>query len=81
MTMLIGAQREICTCRGCGCTDDNACITEHGPCAWVLLDVETLTGVCSACAQDVDWDPEALMLLWCDNAERAVQAAVRRTGT
>jgi hypothetical protein len=45
-------------CRRCGCDDDHACITDDGPCAWVLLDVETPTGVCSACAESVDLDDE-----------------------
>lgn len=31
-------------CRHCGCTDDRACMTEEGPCAWVE------PGLCSACA-------------------------------
>jgi len=30
-------------CKVCGCTDDNACITEEGPCHWVMR------GLCSAC--------------------------------
>lgn len=37
-------------CTGCGCTDDHACITEHGPCSWVA------PGLCSACAlPDLRW--------------------------
>jgi len=31
-------------CRCCGCTEDNACTTEAGPCHWVEVDL------CSACA-------------------------------
>jgi len=30
-------------CKVCGCTDDNACITEEGHCHWVMK------GLCSAC--------------------------------
>ncbi len=37
-------------CRICGCTWDNACMTEEGPCHWVETDL------CSACA---DKEPEA----------------------
>lgn len=36
------------SCRICGCTDDQACVTEAGPCHWVGADL------CSAC--DVDDD-------------------------
>lgn len=45
------------TCRGCGCTDTRACI---GGCSWVLIDVRFPTGICSACAQVLEWDPQAL---------------------
>jgi hypothetical protein len=31
-------------CRVCGCTEDNACVTDDGPCFWVEEDL------CSACA-------------------------------
>ncbi|MDD3491929.1 MAG: hypothetical protein PHZ19_00335 [Candidatus Thermoplasmatota archaeon] len=31
-------------CRVCGCTEDNACVTDDGPCYWVEEDL------CSACA-------------------------------
>lgn len=48
------------TCRGCGCTDTHAC---PGGCAWVLLDVPTPTGVCSACAEEVEWDFGAMMTM------------------
>lgn len=30
-------------CKICGCTDDKPCITEEGPCSWVMKDL------CSAC--------------------------------
>lgn len=36
-------------CRGCGCTDDSACVTDHGPCAWKARYADN-TGICSACA-------------------------------
>jgi hypothetical protein len=32
-------------CKFCGCTDNNACVTEEGPCYWVKDDV------CSACVE------------------------------
>lgn len=60
--MIIGA-RQLITCRGCGCDDDHACATAEGPCAWALLDVETATGVCSVCADRVDWHPVAMIAL------------------
>lgn len=28
-----------------------------GGCAWVLLDVDAPSGICSACAARLDWDP------------------------
>lgn len=34
-------------CRVCGCTWNNACMTEFGPCYWVEDDL------CSACAEKV----------------------------
>lgn len=30
-------------CKLCGCTDDNPCVSEEGPCSWVTSDL------CSAC--------------------------------
>jgi hypothetical protein len=43
------------TCRGCGCTDLRAC---PGGCSWVLLDIESPSGICSTCAEEVClWDP------------------------
>ena len=41
-------------CRRCGCTDLHAC---PGGCSWVLLDVDAPSGVCSQCAEEMDWDP------------------------
>jgi hypothetical protein len=69
MTILFGRPRARITCRGCGCDDDHACITPAGPCAWILLDVNITengnvfqqpSGVCSACAARLGWDPAAL---------------------
>lgn len=36
------------TCRGCGCTDANACVTDGQPCHWVEPDL------CSACADKAE---------------------------
>ena len=42
-------------CKICGCTDDNACITEEGPCSWAF---NTQGGpVCSACVFELPKDP------------------------
>ncbi len=41
----------VCTCMGCGCTDDHACVDEHGvACHWVKVDRAAGTGICSQCA-------------------------------
>lgn len=37
-------------CRSCGCTWDNACITEYGPCWWLEEDL------CSACSEQLNGD-------------------------
>ena len=43
------------TCIGCGCTDDEPCVTAAGPCAWVSLpglpggSVIDGAPICSAC--------------------------------
>lgn len=70
--MLIGTQdgwkHGMRTCRACGCTDLRACqaevATRQGPrvatCSWVLLDIDEPTGVCSVCADALDWHPLAL---------------------
>lgn len=51
----------VITCRGCGCDDNHAC---EGGCSWVLLDVPWRrtrpTGVCSTCAENVEWDPQTM---------------------
>lgn len=36
-------------CRRCGCTDDDACLTALGPCAWLTV-FNGETGVCTACS-------------------------------
>jgi hypothetical protein len=49
-------------CRYCGCDDLNACVDENGhPCAWVLLDVETPSGICSACAEDCNYNQRVFL--------------------
>jgi hypothetical protein len=53
---LIGFPAPVITCRGCDCDDNHACITGDGPCHWVLLDIETPTGICSSCAELYGWD-------------------------
>lgn len=45
------------TCRGCGCSAGHPMRCCSGGCSWVLLDLPTPTGVCSACAEAVEWDP------------------------
>lgn len=72
------------TCRGCGCDDDHACVqevlTRHGPvevpCAWVLLDIAEPTGICSACADEMEWHP---MLLATAGRTSPALSAVRLT--
>lgn len=51
-------------CRGCGCTDDNACVVRGVPCCWILLDVDTPTGICSACAARARWDQDFIVSYW-----------------
>ncbi|MDF2854335.1 MAG: hypothetical protein K0Q87_186 [Neobacillus sp.] len=38
-------------CKICGCTDDHACIKEHGPCWWVDED-HTLCSGCVAALEE-----------------------------
>ncbi len=60
-------------CRGCGCTDDLAC---PGGCSWVLLDfglvceevLPARSGICSVCADVLDWDPALLSSYLCEKA-------------
>jgi hypothetical protein len=43
----------ICTCIKCGCTDDHACVDDHGvACHWVKVDRSAGTGICSQCAPE-----------------------------
>lgn len=63
MTHLFGKPAER-MCRACGCTESDACITDAGACCWVLLDVETPTGICSACAVEMAWDPAVMATAW-----------------
>jgi hypothetical protein len=73
MTHILGKKSER-MCRGCGCTENDACVTEDGPCSWLLFDIETPTGFCTACAVEVEWDQEAIATFW----NRQVMQAVRR---
>jgi predicted amidophosphoribosyltransferase len=56
-------------CRGCGCHDLHAC---PGGCSWVLFDVDIPSGICSACAQDFNWHPRAMMEALCEAAAEAL---------
>ena len=61
MTVIIGGRPDGSRfCRGCGCDDDHACVTDDGPCAWALLDVMMPTGVCTACADRLGWNMRAM---------------------
>jgi hypothetical protein len=65
-------------CRGCGCDDKHACVTDAGPCCWTLMDITTPTGVCSACAIDLDFDQGALAYVGRDDdGEPLVQSPSR----
>lgn len=46
LDQVVGTDRlfDVVACRGCGCTDDRACVGENGACWWVESDL------CSACA-------------------------------
>jgi hypothetical protein len=67
---IIGRRRghELRVCRGCGCDDDHACQTEHGPCAWFLLEIDLPSGICTACAVAMGFDPAILIQAMCDLA-------------
>lgn len=41
-------------CVGCGCTENNACMTADGPCSWVSLDPP----LCSCCQEGEVGPPE-----------------------
>ncbi len=73
MALIIGGRPSgLRMCRGCGCDDNHACVTDDGPCAWVLLDfvieptarglrVHPLpAGVCSRCAEELAYDMREL---------------------
>lgn len=51
-------------CRGCGCTDNRAC---RGGCTWVLLDVDSPSGICSTCAETFQWHPALLATIGFDD--------------
>ncbi len=36
-------------CVGCGCKEVQACLTDDGPCEWVIIDWTRERGICSAC--------------------------------
>jgi hypothetical protein len=65
-------------CRGCFCTDDHAC--EAG-CYWVLLDIHMPSGICSTCADAMQWHPTLFMIdeLDVENVEQWVGAKATRT--
>lgn len=44
-------------CRGCGCTDRMAC---PDGCSWVLLDIRRPSGICSTCAEEMEFLPHLL---------------------
>jgi hypothetical protein len=48
------------TCRACGCDDEEAC---EGGCSWLLLDLDTPSGICSRCAELVGYNVRALIAL------------------
>jgi hypothetical protein len=90
MTLIGNPRAGLITCRGCGCDDDHACVatvtdsrgraTGTQPCGWVLLDIATPTGVCSACAIYFEWQPDALALVGRDDdgAPIVLQQTLRR---
>jgi hypothetical protein len=40
------------TCTACGCTERNACHSQHGhPCSWLRIDAATNAGTCTACGE------------------------------
>lgn len=60
-------------CSVCGCTEDNACVTDTGPCSWVTEDL------CSACADVI---PELHLIIprmcrYCQHLENATSPAAR----
>lgn len=71
-------RRHVITCRSCGCDENNACVDDFGPCAWVLLDIATPTGVCSRCADEIEWHPALMATLGLDDA--STRAILRQMG-
>lgn len=67
---------ELRTCRGCGCDDLHAC---PGGCAWALLDIDEPTGVCTTCAEQLQWQMGLLATVGVDPAafERTLSALER----
>lgn len=65
---LFGRREPTHSCRGCGCTENRPC---PGGCAWVLLDIATPTGICSVCAEELMWDPGALVMLGLEEGDAA----------
>ena len=47
-----GLYFDVRTCVGCGCTDDRACVDEHGPCSWAIV-YDDEHGLCSRCQRIV----------------------------
>ena len=45
ITAVVRTLRPYNTCRICGCSHEDACATEHGPCRWVETDL------CSGCVE------------------------------
>lgn len=92
--MHIFGGKDVRTCRGCGCTDNNACVTEitqeqaigmglpamtrQVACCWVLLDVESPSGICSCCALEMDWDSRLMITAGFEEIEDRRFAAGRR---
>jgi hypothetical protein len=64
-------------CRGCGCTENNACVVDGVPCRWVLLDVGVPTGVCSVCAEELRWQPQLLICVGLDDEQPRAAGDVR----
>lgn len=63
------------TCRGCGRDDDHACITVDGPCGWALLDIETPSGICTVCADELDWHPVHMLMVGREEEPELIAAA------
>ena len=57
----------LASCIGCGCTDQHACVSDDGPCSWIVVDYDVGRGVCSCCQSNLArWnagDRSVLMLV------------------